>query len=29
MRDWRAKPPPHDNVKVSKAVPLEASNNKA
>jgi hypothetical protein len=29
MRDPRAKPPPHGNVKASKTVPLEASNYKA
>jgi hypothetical protein len=29
MRDRRAKPPPHGNVKASKAVLLEASNHKA
>src|SRR5438132_1551585 len=29
MPDRRAKPPPHGNVKASKAVPLEASNHKA
>jgi hypothetical protein len=29
MRDRRAKPPPYGNVKVSKAVLLEASNHEA